>query len=242
MKRFISKKTSKNTIIKLLIVFFLISSISIININVYGNKASNKVLLLANRKTDKILYLFFSEIITNDMINNESINDILIVTKNNKDEVLRVDYDLEKSYRILNKISNVLKDNINDLENGKIDINIDDKYIKSSKNGLLLLIPFFINSNNVFINNIGPKIPVIINFNENILTNLKTKVTNYGFNNALLEVYISVELQKLIITPVHDYSDIFSYDILIGATVINGSVPNFYGGSIESYSNILDIP
>ena len=74
------------------------------------------------------------------------------------------------------------------------------------------------------------------------VANIKTKVTNYGFNNALLEIYVTVELQKLIITPLGKKTTPFNYDIIIGALVINGAVPEFYGGSYETYSNILDIP
>ena len=72
-----------------------------------------------------------------------------------------------------------------------------------------------------------------------IIVNIKTKVTNYGFNNALLEIYITVEIEKLIITPVFKDNDKFYYDILIGAVVVNGSVPEFYSNGLESHSNIL---
>jgi len=136
----------------------------------------------------------------------------------------------------------ILKDALINLENGKIDVSIYDKYLENGKDGLLLNVPIFLGSNNIFLNNLGPKIPIIINFNGSLLTNIKTKVTNYGLNNALLEIYITVEIEKLIITPVVKDKEKFYYDILIGAVVVNGTVPNFYGGTYENSSNILDIP
>lgn len=246
MKRFIRKtniKNSKNTILKkLFIIFFLIITIATILFNVYGKKVTKSSTILLDQKIDKVLYQFFSDLITDDIINRESINDILLISKNNKGEILTVNYDLEKTYKILTNISSVLKDGISDLENGEIDVKIYDKYLDSSKNGLVLNIPLFLNSDNIFINNWGPRIPVLVNFNENLLTNIKTKVTNYGFNNALLEIYVTVEMQKLIISPIKKYEDKFYYEILVGALVVNGSVPNFYGNNYESSSNILDIP
>ena len=232
MRRFKIKNNiyNKNTInIMMIIVFFLIVLFSIILVNLYGKKTTKYSEVLVNQKIDKVLYQFFNELITNDIINKEIVNDILEITKDNKGEILAVNYDLEKTYKILTDVSSILTKSINDFEHGKIDVKLYDKYLESGKNGLVLYIPFFLSSDNVFINNVGPKMPVLINFNENILTNIKTKVTNYGFNNALLEIYITVEMQKLIITPIIKDEEKFNYDILVAALVVNGSVPNFYG-------------
>jgi len=237
------KRKCKNTINKLLfIVFFSVVVCSLVLFKGYSSMVTPKAFVLIDQKLDKVMYQFFSDLITNDVINKESVNDILEITKNNRGEILTVNYDLEKTYKILTYVSQILKNGINDLENGKIDVKIYDKYLTTSKNGLVLNMPLFLGSENIFLNNVGPIIPVLINFNESLLTNIKTKVTNYGFNNALLEIYITVEMQKLIITPLKKNEDKFYYDILIGALVVNGSVPEFYGNAYENNSGILDIP
>lgn len=238
MRRF--KNKNKNTInIILVIVFFLIIIFSSIIFKIYGDNTTEKSITLINQKIDKVLYQFFNELITDEIINKEKVNDILEITKNNKGEILTVNYDLEKTYKILTEVAKILSKSISDLENGKIDVKLYDKYLDSGENGLILYIPLFLSSNNIFINNLGPRIPVLINFNENVLANVKTKVTNYGFNNALLEIYITIEMQKLIITPVIEDEEKFNYDILVAALVVNGSVPEFYGGYYESNSNII---
>lgn len=243
MKRAGFKKKSKNTITKLLIiVFFCVVIKAILLFNIYGKKVTVDSTILIDQKLDKVLYQFFSDLITDDIINKESIGDILEITKNSKDEILTVNYDLEKSYKILTDISNILKKGIYDLENGKIDVEIYDQYLTNGKNGLILNIPLFLYSDNIFLNNLGPRLPVLVNFNQTLLTNIKTKVTNYGFNNALLEIFVTIEMQKLIITPVRKYEDKFYYEVLIGAMVVNGSVPKFYGSNYEFNRGILDIP
>lgn len=241
VKTYIKKnKSAMNKII--FVVFFCVILSSLYLFFMYSNKVSEKAVLLIDQKIDKIVYQFFSDLITNDVINKKSVNDLLEITKNNEGEILAVNYDLEKTYKILTDVSAILKNGINDLENGKLDVTIYDKYIEGGKNGLILYVPVFLGVNNIYLNNIGPRIPVIINFNESLLTNIKTKVTDYGFNNALLELYITVEIQKLIITPIKKNEEKFYYDILIGALVVNGRMPNFYGGNYESSSQILDIP
>ena len=242
MRKLKTHKLAKNSLIKEIIIVFLASLIcAIILFNIFANKLYHKASTLINAKIDKIVYQFFSDLITDDVINKESINDILNITKNKQGEILAVTYDLEKSYAILTEVSNILEKGLSDLENGQIDVTIYDKYIESGPKGLVLSIPLFLNSRNVFLNNLGPQIPVLINLNNSLLTNIKTKVTNYGFNNALLEIYITVEIDKLIITPMQENKQKLNYDILVASLVVNGSVPEFYGGSLETFSNALNL-
>jgi len=244
MRRFRKKNNSKNTIIKFLIfiVFFCVIIVTFILFNSYTKAISKNSVILIQEKLDKVIYQFFTDLITDEVINLETTSELLEINKNIKEEIVSVDYNLEKTYKILTDTSKVLKDALINLENGKIDVYIYDKYLESGKNGLILNVPIFLGSKNMFLNNLGPMIPIIINFNGALLTNIKTKVTNYGLNNALLEIYITIELDKLIITPIVKDEEKFYYDILIGAVVVNGTVPNFYGNSYENSSNILDVP
>lgn len=243
MKMCRKKIYKKNTInLFMFVVFFCVIIIAVFLFKNYSKNVTENAVLVIQEKIDKIIYQFFTDLITDDVINMENAGNLLEINKNSKEEIVSVDYNLEKTYKILTDISIILKNTLNNLENGNIDVSVYDRYLKNGKYGLILNVPFFIGSRNVFLNNLGPMIPVQINFNGTLLTNIKTKVTNYGFNNALLEIYVIVEMEKLIITPVVKDKDKFYYDILIGAVVINGSVPNFYGEIYESSSNILDIP
>ena len=153
MRKRFKKINKKNTnIITHIVVFFLIFIISIILVNLYGKKSNDDIKNVVDQKIDKILYQLFNELVTNDVINKENINNMLIITKNNKGEILTVNYDLEEAYKILTSVTKLLSESIKNLENGKISVNIDDKYLKSGKNGLILYVPFFLSSKNVFLN------------------------------------------------------------------------------------------
>ncbi len=244
MRQFKKRKAyKKNTIIKiLLIVFFCVFINALILFNIYGKKVTGRAVKLIDSQLNTIIYNFFNELITPNVLNLENQNDLLIINKNAEGEILSVNYNMKKTYSILANITNILKKGIMNLEKGQINITTNNKYLAAGEKGLILKIPLFLTNDNLFLNNWGPQIPVIINFNETILTNIKTKVTNYGFNNALLEIYVTVEMQKLIITPLNKEDKKFHYDILIGALVINGEVPEFYGEKYETSSSILDIP
>ena len=243
MKKLRTKKRKNNTILKLIsIVFFGAFLISILLFLWWGKEISKNISLFIEEKTNKVIYDFFTNLITDEVINEKNINNILNVVKDKEGNILAVNYDLEKTYAILTEVSVILKESIANLENGQIDVKTYDKYLESSPYGLILNVPIFLNSSNVFLNNLGPKIPVKINISENLLTNVKTKVTDYGFNNALLEVYITVEMDKLIITPLNKEIPKLHYDILVSSLVVNGKVPEFYGNSLETFSNILYLP
>lgn len=95
--------------------------------------------------------------------------------------------------------------------------------------------------NNVYFSQIGPKIPVIINLENSVFTNVSTKVTDYGLNNALLNVVLEVKLGYQIITPLQEEKKTLEYELLISSSVIEGKVPNFYGGSMESKNTFFEV-
>lgn len=243
MRKFKATKKSNKTSTKFSVfVFFLIVIGAIILFNYYGKYSTNKILNVIDHKINKVTYQFFSDLITDNVINKKSSSDILSIKYNSSNEIISVDYDLEKTYKLLTDISKVLKDGLSDFENGKIDVTIYDSYLKTSNQGLYLSVPFFIATKNIFLTNFGPKIPIHIHFTGSLLTNIKTKVTEYGFNNALLEIYVTVNITESILTPHKNAELTTDYDILIAAKVINGKVPEFYGTTYEKNSNLIDTP
>lgn len=241
MRKFRTKNRNKKTITKFsVIVFFIIFIISFIMFINYGRRYSDDVVFIAKDKIEKITYQFFSDLITDEVITNAKTDKLIIINKNNKDEIISVDYNMEDTYALLTEVSKILKDGLNDFENGKLNVNIYDVYLKSNNYGIYLNFPVFSGTDNIFITNLGPKIPIYFHFTGSLLTNIKTKVKEYGLNNALLEIYITVYINENILTPVTNKSFKTNYDILIAAKVVNGKVPEFYGNGFMSSSNLVN--
>ena len=74
-----------------------------------------------------------------------------------------------------------------------------------------------------------------------VFTNVSTKVTDYGLNNALLNVVLKVRLGYQIITPSQKEKKTLEYELLISSSVIEGKVPNFYGGSMENKTTFFEV-
>ena len=73
-------------------------------------------------------------------------------------------------------------------------------------------------------------------------SHLNTKVTSYGINNALLEIYLQVTISYEIILPVTAHKETLEYELLIDAGLIQGKVPNWYANSFETQSAFLELP
>ncbi|MBQ6841553.1 MAG: sporulation protein YunB [Bacilli bacterium] len=193
----------------------------------YSKYTASKVNLISEEYFQKEIYSKLNDMVYNSMSKND-INDILEIYKNSEGEILYVDYDLNKSYELLNVVSNKIKSSLNPNSN--------------LSTGIVYEIPFLIGSKSVFLSNLGPKITIKMNYINSILTNVYTKITNYGLNNALVEAYIKITIEGRIITPVSSERKRVSYDLLISSKIINGRIPEFYGNYLSSNSSIFDVP
>ena len=167
----------------------------------------------------------------NSIIKNSgtSLNDLISVVLNDKGEILTVDYNMDKVYDVSQIITDSL---ITDMAESSLNQNTS----------FVLMLPFGTISNSVFLTNLGPKIPVLINLVDSVFTNVKTKLTNYGINNALVEVFMEISLKYEIITPVIKEEHKLDYTMLLDAKIIQGTVPDWYGSSIVMKSMGISKP
>ena len=225
----------------LLGVLFLVFFLTFILFKIYSDNISPKIIEIANLKLKRFTESFLSNNIGYDILNSDVIDDILVVNKNSDGEILYVDYDLDQAYQALDVVTTTLNDLLIDLEDGLITNNTDSD-IFSSKYGLVMKLPLLGGANSAFLANLGPKIYFKINFVGSLLTNIKSKIVNYGMNNALVELYVTIKISEEIIAPFVNGEQLIEYDVLIASKVINGRVPEFYGGTILGESNLLSIP
>lgn len=239
LKKKIQLKMSNIFIIILLLVgfltgFFLVS---------FGKSITPRLLDIVTIKLDKLTNHFLLEFFNRDILSEEFIGDIIYFTQNSKEEIIAVDFNLEKAYTALSDATQRMKNGLNSAEMGEINnLAFIDLDFENSPDGLILYIPMGRASDLIYFTNLGPKIPVKIKFVNSLYTNLKTKVKDYGINNSLLEVYIEIMVEEEIITPVHKDRMKKNYEVLIASKIIQGKVPEYYGGILESRSSLFSMP
>lgn len=200
----------------ILITFLISLFLFIIIFSLYSKKLNPKL-------NDYIDFLVKDEIYkkvikSNNFITNEEINDILYIDKNNSNEIVYLDYDIDKTYKLLNKYIDSLK--------------------KDNSKSKILTVPFFIASDNIIISSLGPKIKFKYEIIDNVKGKIKTKVTDFGVNNALVEMYFELEIGYLVVIPMNKKESVLKTEILISSKIINGKVPTFYGKNIFKESGV----
>ena len=112
--------------------------------------------------------------------------------------------------------------------------------LESYEDQIIFTIPSGIITNNPLLNNLGPKIPVKLQIISEVLSNVNTKVINYGINNCLITLTVSIEVTAKVVLPILSDEIKVTNEIPISYKIINGSIPIYYGGSIEkTYGNIV---
>jgi len=244
MKTNFKSKCKSNNLINLSrILFFtiiLIISFTFFLLFKFSNRISKNIIEISEAELNKISYGFITDKINHDLLNKDTLNDILIITKNNNDEILYVDFNYDVAYQVLDSISSTLTKSFKEMEYGDIDIAYYDKNSSNKTNGIVLNIPIGTVLKDNYFYNLGPKVPVKVNFVGTVLTNLETKITNYGLNNALVEVFVFIEFHNQIMAPFSTKDMTFKYDAVIASMMIEGKVPSFYNGTINKTSDIYN--
>lgn len=240
MKKLRMRKNYKISRILLLVVF-LIFFLTFTLVKTYSEKVSPKIVEVANMRIKRFMESFLSNNIGYDILNDEVIDNILVINKNSDGEILYVDYNLDQAYKALDTVTSELNGLLVDLENGYVENNTDNS-ITPSEYGLILELPMFISSDSFLFANLGPKIYFKVHFVGSLLTNIRSQITDYGMNNVLVELYVTIKITEELVAPVTKSTQVIEYDVLIASKVINGRVPSVYGGMIVEESGLLSIP
>lgn len=239
MKKFKKRKNLKISKV-IYIVVALIFFFTCILFNLYSKLTSDKLIDVAFIKLNEFMESFLSNNINFDLLKDDVMKDIIVINKNKEGEILYVTYDMDQAYYALEVVTQELETAISDLENGNR--SVKSRNIVSGGKGIALRMPFFTGSSSVFLSNLGPSVYVPVNFVGSVLTNIKTKITDYGINNALVEIYVTIELKTDLISPVSEKTNKIEYNVLVASSVINGRVPEVYGGLIQNQSRNFSIP
>ena len=223
----------------LIVCIFLLVFVMVLFIFYLLNKYATPILLdYALVETTKLSTLIINKAVENKN-NNFDVNDIVNTILNKDGEIISVDFNTHYINESLVSINNTIQTNLKYLEEGKLDlIGINDTSYKISKlgSGIIYQIPFGVISNCPLISDIGPKIPVKTTLIGSVFSNVRSDITPYGINNALLKVYIEVTVTEQVILPFLSKRIDISLEIPILIKLINGRVPSVYGGmySVDS--------
>lgn len=164
----------------------------------------------------------------NDIFINEDIDDMIEIISNDKGEVLSIDYRFNDCYRLLNEYIDYIYETLTNTD-------FSDKYYED---GVYFVSSSLIN-NALLFNNLGLKIPMKVNVATDLRSNFKTSVKEYGINSVLVELYLVIEIHSWFVNPFNDGNFGDTYEYVISSKIINGKIPDYFGGILEKSSAIV---
>src|SRR5574344_743902 len=225
----------KITIILIILIIFIGVSFLLIRLNKSISPILHNYDLI---EANKLATLVITQSVNDNLINNLNLNNLYIITKDNEN-IVSIDVDPI----ILNKFSldviNSIQYNLKMIEKGKVEdlkiynnlkINYSDDLLKK---GIFYEIPVGVVFNNSLLANLGPKIPIKFSLISNVITDIKTNITNYGINNALLESKLNIKIQGKVILPITSKLVEIEYNMPIITKIIQGSIPNYFLNTIK---------
>ena len=221
------KRFKRHNEINFLWIYILLIIIEVVwSINSLGKLISPK---LINIVKNNIVYydnLLVEEYVDTKELRSNFIDDLISLDKNKEEEIINIDINTAKAYELMGNI-------VKELKNKTDSYGDVDAYAKNKRGSMVLRYPIGLASSNILLNNLGYRIPLKLALNSNVLTGIKTKVTNYGLNNALIEVYLKVGFISNVIYFGLDDSINSDYEILLASRMVMGRVPDMFNGYLE---------
>lgn len=201
----------------------------------------------AEVEAKKLATILMNSAVTLNVSDKLDVDNLFITTTDDEGNILSVDFNPVTVNALLIQTTNNVQKNLRYIEKGQIDklVLVDDvlgDYNEDDlRNGVIANIPTGVLFRNVLLSNLGPKFPVRIKLIGDIISNVHTKVSHYGINNAVLEVSIHMSITTQALLPFSSKSLNITSDIPIAIKLMQGDIPSYYFGGKEN-SSILTLP
>ena len=226
---------------KIAFIFLLILLVMLIIFKIINSKVTPILVNYAEVETERIAMAVINKSITS-FLDDERLNNLVLTTVNDDDEIISVDFDSKVVNSVLYDITNSIENDLILIDNGKLDeigIPISNFYEKNDVSGIVYYIPFGVVTGSSVIADIGPKIPVKNKLVGSVYSNVKTEVMEYGINNAIIKIYIEVEVNEQVILPFLSKKVTIKSNVPVLMKMVQGKIPSVYGGMFSTTSPLV---
>ena len=226
---------------KIAFIFLLILLVMLIIFKIINSKVTPILVNYAEVETERIAMAVINKSITS-FLDDERLNNLVLTTVNDNDEIISVDFDSKVVNSVLYDITNSIENDLILIDNGKLDeigIPISNFYEKNDVSGIVYYIPFGVVTGSSVIADIGPKIPVKNKLVGSVYSNVKTEVMEYGINNAIIKIYIEVEVKEQVILPFLSKKVTIKSNVPVLMKMVQGKIPSVYGGMFSTTSPLV---
>lgn len=208
-------------------ILLLITILIILIINKLANRISQILLIYAEQETKQIISNVINKSLTLDTFDRFNQKELYNIEKNKNNEIEMIDYNSITVNLFLDEITNIVEKDLKTIEEETI------------------YLPLGVVTDNILLQNSGPKIPIKIKRIGYISTNIKTDLKEYGVNSSIIYTSLEIEINIKILLPIVSKDIIIQNEIPISYRIMNNNISNYYStyGITKSstvFKNILE--
>lgn len=245
MKRIHLKKKKKVNIsfIIIMLIGFTFSSVYFVS-----ERITPVISDLAEIKINKFSTTVINKAVSQVLEENIGELDLFDTIVGNDGSIEMVDFNPIAVNHILSLATTVVLNNLKLLEVGDLEsvgietLELSDEDKLNLEKGIVALIPIGSATRMTLLSNLGPKIPIKLHYTGDVNSNITTKITQYGINNALIEIGLHLEITAQIILPFSTSIKKLENDIPIAIKMIQGKIPSYYNGYLNKNSDTYTLP
>lgn len=108
--------------------------------------------------------------------------------------------------------------------------------------GIVFFVPLAQALNLPLLGNLGPKVPIRFHIIGNVSSDVATTITEFGINNALVEVNIRLKVNVRIIVPFASKTATVEQTIPVAIGLTRSQVPNIYTNGGDGAQPSIEVP
>ena len=206
-------KKKKSIKRKLFIIFLLIIVFSLLLVYYLSNKVMPTILITSKNIVKETGINIISKDVSDRIISILDKEELFNIEKDSNGNIESIDYNTKVVNKILKEVSDISYNNF--------------KKYEKEKDGIITYVPLFSGSNNMFLSNLGPKVPIKLILDGNVITSLETNVKEYGYNSALIEISVRIEANTEVILPFKTKNEKIVNIVPVSIKIVEGDVTPF---------------
>ncbi len=227
-------KFKQNRIALILSILICVNTIAYMIL--FFNKLNDSIIETAIKEIKEVTINIVTKNLTKEKLKEITAEDLITIKKNSNDEITDVDFKLDKAYETLIDIKSNIETEVINLKKGIVPANTE-----VIGDNLIVKVPYYSYTRNSLLMNLGPKIYIKVNLLENVIGDVYTRISSYGINTVLINLYIKFYLTQSLLYPVKNDKIELEFEVLVASKVIQGKIPSFYNGVLENSSALINV-
>ncbi|AJD91938.1 sporulation protein [Jeotgalibacillus malaysiensis] len=244
-KKVMIKPLTARSVWLLSLLLFLV--MTVIGLAVINTGVKPTLMIYAESQTKKIGALVISKAVNREIANVMDINEIIENVPTDSAEMVTTKFNTEIINRVLAETTELVQEQLRAIERGdtsilksltELDLEVEDA---GNLEGIVYTVPLGQATENALLGNLGPKVPIRFHAVGNVTSNIKSNITEFGINNAFVEINIHLVVKVQIIVPFATEETTIEQDIPVAMGLIQGQVPEIYNVG-DGMSPSLEVP